>query len=82
MHVEEGLQVGQAAIVEIAGVEGEQAREDQDASASQVFEGSYSIREVPGDLAVVQTLRGTREVRAECGDEEVDARWEIRASRR
>ena len=49
---------------------------------SQVFEGSYSIREVPGDLAVVQTLRGTREVRAECGDEEVDARWEIRASRR
>ena len=49
---------------------------------SQVFEGSFTIREVPGDLAVVQSLRGTRELRAECGDEEVDARWEIRASRR
>lgn len=46
------------------------------------FEGSYTIREVPGDLAVLQTLRGTRELRAECGDEEVTARWEIRASRR
>lgn len=49
---------------------------------SPVFEGSYTIREVPGDLAVVQTLRGTRDLRAECGDEEVDARWEIHASRR
>ncbi|HWC06131.1 MAG TPA: hypothetical protein VG799_02665 [Gemmatimonadota bacterium] len=47
-----------------------------------VFEGSYTIREVPGDLALVQTLRGTRELRAMCGDAEVDARWEIRASRR
>lgn len=47
-----------------------------------VFEGSYTIREVPGDLALVQTMRGTRELRAECGSEEVGARWEIRASRR
>ena len=47
-----------------------------------VFEGSYTVREVPDDLAVVQTLRGTRELRAMCGDAEVDARWEIHASRR
>jgi hypothetical protein len=46
------------------------------------FEGSYTIREVAGDLAVLQTLRGTRDLRAECGDEEVLARWEIRARRR
>lgn len=46
------------------------------------FEGSYTVREVPGDLAVVQTLRGTRELTVECGDGEVTARWEIRASRR
>jgi hypothetical protein len=37
---------------------------------------------VAGDLALVQTLRGTRDLRAECDGEEVDARWEIRASRR
>jgi hypothetical protein len=48
----------------------------------QAFEGSYTIREVAGDLALVQTLRGTRDLRAECDGEEVDARWEIRASRR
>ncbi|HKY61036.1 MAG TPA: hypothetical protein VJP59_08500 [Gemmatimonadota bacterium] len=48
----------------------------------EAFEGSYTVREVPGDLAVVQTLRGTRDLRADCGGEEVDARWEIRASRR
>lgn len=46
------------------------------------FEGSFTIREVPGDLAVVQTLRGTRDLVAQCGDDEVTARWEIRASRR
>lgn len=46
------------------------------------FEGSFTIREVPGNLAVVQTLRGTRDLVAQCGDEEVTARWEIRASRR
>lgn len=46
------------------------------------FEGSYTIREVPGDLAIVQTLRGTRDLTAECGGEEVPARWEIHARRR
>lgn len=49
---------------------------------SRAFEGSYTVREVAGDLALVQTLRGTRDLRADCGGEEVDARWEIRASRR
>ena len=46
------------------------------------FEGSYTVREVPGDLAVLQTLRGTRDLTVECADGEVTARWDIRASRR
>lgn len=49
---------------------------------SQAFEGSYTTRLLPDDIALVQTLRGTRDLRAECDAQEVDARWEIRASRR
>lgn len=47
------------------------------------FEGTFTTRQVV-DVVRVQTLRGTRDVRATCdgGPEEVGARWEIRASRR
>jgi hypothetical protein len=48
----------------------------------EAFVGSYTTRLLPDDVALVQTLRGTRDLRADCDDEEVDARWEIRASRR
>ena len=48
----------------------------------EAFLGSYTTRLLPDDVALVQTLRGTRDLRADCDDGEVDARWEIRASRR
>jgi hypothetical protein len=50
---------------------------------SLAFEGSFSTRQV-GEVVRVQSLRGTRDVRATCDgvSGETTARWVIRANRR